>query len=366
MRTSLILPRGSVVKKHELRLALIIAVLWTITDFALFMIRKYSNVLPVKYSDPQTDTVKAMLLREANVLLVSLIIGFVLVSVLRKILRNQSLWANLFIKTLILVVVAMIMNFFIYVSYEILIDKTPYGEAIEHFWENTTRSRWIVPKMVEWVLLFVFTLLAVEINEKYSRGVFFDIMLGKYLQPKEEDRIIMFIDLRNSTPIAEKLGHREYFEFIRDFIYCISAGVMEHDGRIYQYVGDEIVAWWPSSKINAKKAIYSLIESRKVINKNTEIFKRNYDMLPEYKAGIHTGSIMVGQVGIAKKELVMSGDTINTASRIRSACTDLNQKFLVSKIMKELADLEDFQTESMGIVDLKGKNNDLELFALKI
>jgi len=61
-----------------------------------------------------------------------------------------------------------------------------------------------------------------------------------------------------------------------------------------------------------------------------------------------------------------SGDTINTASRIRSACTDLNQKFLISVDMKNLLDLEEWQTESMGIVDLKGKNNDLELFALKI
>ena len=107
--------------------------------------------------------------------------------------------------------------------------------------------------MLEWMLLFIFTLLAIEINEKYSRGVFFDIMLGRYLHPKEEERILMFIDLRNSTPIAEKLGHEEYFGFIRDFIYCTSAGIMANNGRIYQYVGDEIVAWWPSSKANARK-----------------------------------------------------------------------------------------------------------------
>jgi adenylate cyclase len=74
----------------------------------------------------------------------------------------------------------------------------------------------------------------------------------------------------------------------------------------------------------------------------------------------------VGQVGISKKELVMSGDTINTASRIRSACNDLNQKFLVSKDFLDLTGLEDFQVESMGMVDMKGKNNVMELFALKI
>lgn len=362
----LILPGGSVVKKHELKIVVMIAVSWTFVDYLLFIIRRYSNVLPVKYSDPLVNTTRAILLREVNVLIISLFMGFILVSVLRKFLRNSSLWFNLFVKTMILVAVAIVMNFFISVSYEWLIQKNSFSGSVDHFLGNTLRPEWFVPKMTEWVLLFVFTLLAVEINEKYSRGVFLDIILGRYLQPREESRIIMFLDLKNSTPIAEKLGHQEYFRFLRDFIFCVSAGIMETDGRIYQYVGDEIVAWWPTSKENARKAVQSLIEARKVLNKNNEVFKRDYDILPEFKAGIHAGTIMVGQVGIAKKELVMSGDTINTAARIRSACGDLNQKYMVSSELNDLLDLETWQSESMGVVDLKGKSKDPELFTLKI
>jgi adenylate cyclase len=365
-KVKLILPRGSVVKKYELKLIIMIAIAWTIIDLGLFYLRMASNLLPVKYYEPGTNTFKAILLREVNVLILSLIIGFILVSVFRKFLRDSPLFVNLLVKTVLLVMVAMIMNFFIYGSYLVLIRDYSFERAINRFWTNTFRPEWIVPKMTEWIILFLVTQLAIEINEKYSRGVFLDIMVGKYLKPKEEERIIMFVDLRNSTPIAEKLGHKEYFAFIRDFIYCMTAGIMEHDGRIYQYVGDEIVAWWPSSRFNARKAIDALIESRKILNKNTEVFKRKYDMLPEYKAGMHTGNVMVGQVGISKKELVMSGDTINTASRIRSACNDLNQKFLVSKEMNDLIGMEDWQSESMGIPDLKGKNQDMELFALKI
>ena len=124
--------------------------------------------------------------------------------------------------------------------------------------------------------------------------------------------------------------------------------------------------WWPESKANARSAIASLLSTRKVINKNFSRFKRKYDTLPEYKVGIHTGKVMVGQVGIIKKDLVMSGDAINTAARIRSACTDLNQKFLISKDMNDLIDLKDWQSESLGLIELKGKNEGMELFALKI
>ena len=62
----------------------------------------------------------------------------------------------------------------------------------------------------------------------------------------------------------------------------------------------------------------------------------------------------------------MSGDTMNTTARIRSACNELNQKFIVSKEFVECSDLKDFQTESLGIVELKGKTNGIELFSLKI
>ena len=363
--SKLIVPSKSIVNKRKFPIIFIIAICWTLVDFMIFLVKLSSDSFSFKYEEQGTITLKAILLREANVLLLSFIIGFLLVSVLKKLFRHTSPAFHFFIKTLILIVAGLVMSFFIYLTYEMIIGHRTFNDSVKRFADNTFNAGWIIPKMAEWGILYILTQLAIEVNEKYSPGVFVDIMLGKYLQPREENRILVFIDLRNSTPIAEKLGNN-YFEFIRDFIFCISAGIMEHDGRIYQYVGDEIVAWWPSSKVNAKKAVDSLIESRKILNQNTDVFMRNYDIVPEYKAGMHTGPITVGQVGISKKELVMSGNTINTASRIRSACNDLNQKFLVSKEVIDLLEMKEWQSESMGVVDLKGKNENIELFALKI
>jgi adenylate cyclase len=355
-----------VVKKHELKTILVIAICWTVVDFLLFEFRRMAGTLGPKYYSPDINLTKEILLREVNVFIVSLILGYFLVSVIKVYLRNSSLWFNLFSKTLILVVAAFIMNFFIYFTYEWLIAGYAPGTAIEKFVHNMFHTKWLVQKMPEWVILFIITLLALEVNEKYSRGVFINIMMGRYLQPKEEKRIIMFLDLKDSTPIAQKLGHKEYFKFIRDFIYYISAAFIEHDGRIYQYLGDEIVVWWPETKANAKRAVAALLMARKELNTNSEWFRRMYGIIPEYKAGIHSGVVTVGQIGIVKKDLVMSGDAINTAARIRTACSELNQKYLVSKEMMELLDMKDWQTESLGLVELKGKAQDIELFALKI
>lgn len=361
-----ILPRVSPIKRHQRKVILGIALLWTTIDFIFFLWQKFIGVLPDKYYKPDINFTKEVLVREVSVFIISLFIGYFLVYVLRNYLRKSSLWVNLLVKTLLLVLVAFIMTFFVYMTYEWLIAGRSIEAALEKFQYNLLHKRLFVQKMPEWVILFFFTLLAIEVNEKYSRGVFLNIMLGRYLQPREERRIILFLDLKDSTPIAEKLGHKEYFKFIRDFIFCISSGFMENDGRIYQYVGDEIVVWWPESKANAQKAVAALLTARKELHKQFNRFKRKYDTLPEYKAGIHTGTVTVGQVGIEKKDLVMSGDAINTAARIRSACTELNQKYIASKDVVDLLDLKEWQTESLGLIDLKGKNQGMELFVLKI
>ena len=347
---------SSKIRRHERKVILAIAVCWTTVDFLFFWWRMSTGLLSEKYYFPDVNFTREVLLRELNVFVFSLIIGYFLVSVLRNYLRNSSLWYNLFIKTLILIGAAFLMNFFIYITYEWLIAGSTFSRALEKLWDNIFYDRWLLKKMPEWIILFLGTLLAIEVNEKYSRGVFLNIMLGKYLQPSEERRIIMFLDLKDSTPIAEKLGHKEYFKFIRDFIFYISSGFLENDGRIYQYVGDEIVVWWPESKANARKAIHSLLSARKELNKHMNRFKRGYDTFPEYKAGIHTGIVTVGQVGIVKKDLVMSGDAINTAARIRTACTELNHKYIVSKDFVDLLEMEAWQAEPLGPIEMKGKN----------
>src|SRR5690606_2082888 len=132
---------------------------------------------------------------------------------------------------LVLMAVGILMNFFIHMTYSIIIEQRDFAATFDRFIEYTFGRKWIIEKMPQWILLFLLTQLALEVNQKYSQGVFLDIIIGKYRQPREENRIIMFVDLKNSTPIAEKLGNREYFKFIRDVIYCLSAGIAEHNGR---------------------------------------------------------------------------------------------------------------------------------------
>ncbi len=292
--------------------------------------------------------------------------GYLFVFTLRSVFRNSTLMVNFIAKTLILLVAALLMNFFINLLENTLFHGFSIGRAVDIYINENVHLNWLIRKTLYWIILFVVTQLYLEINDKYSPGVFLDILKGKYTQPKTENRIVMFIDLKDSTPIAEQLGHEQYFLFIRRFISDVSLALIEYDGIIYQYVGDEIVVSWPLNDKNINKCLAAVILSRKNIQKAGEKYRRKFGLIPEFRVGIHSGEVTVGEIGVIKKDLAMSGDTMNTTARIRSACNELNEKFIVSKDFISHSALKSWQAESLGEVELKGKSEAIELFSLKI
>lgn len=358
--------RFSVLNKYRFKLILLIAGIWTIIDTLFILIRFRLLHISTRYYFFEYNENWAIVLREIIVFIMSFTIGYVLVFNFKRNSRNLPLWINFVAKTAWLVLLAFIMNLLIHFTYSVFISGLSPLIALNEFIRDAFSTYWILEKLPSWMLIFFVTQLLIEIIEKYSPGIFIDIFFGKYVHPQIEKRIVMFIDLKDSTPIAEKLGHKDYFRFIRDFIYFISTALIEYGGRIYQYVGDEIVVSWPYNARNSKRCMDALIEARKLLQRHSERFRRKYGMAPEFRVGIHAGEVTVGEIGVIKKDLAMSGDTMNTTARIRSACSELNQKFIVSKDFMDAVDLKDWQAESLGPIDLKGKANSVELFALKI
>lgn len=347
----------SFVNRYRFSLIFYISLCWTIIDLVMVLTRPD----PAYYS-----FASAIALRSFLLFIMSLGIGYLLIFKLRRMFRDRPLVVSFFYRSSILIVAAYIINFIIHTTNIIITLRFNVFDAFQKYADDATNFGWLTQKVLYWMVLFILTQVIIEVNEKYAPGVFMDILLGKYLEPKIEKRVVMFIDLKDSTSIAEKLGHQQYFKFIREFIYQVSNALIEHRGSIYQYVGDEVVVSWIFNEKNPRRCMDALIEARKNLQKKGEHFRRRYGVIPEFRVGIHLGDVTVGEIGVIKKDIAMSGDTMNTTARIRSACSELNQKFVVSKEFKENVDLKEWQTESLGVVELKGKNQGLELFSLKI
>jgi adenylate cyclase len=231
-------------------------------------------------------------------------------------------------------------------------------------WWRHDKGFWIT------VLYFLLTSLTFSFiriaNEKFGKGVFLKMLLGKYKRPQEEKRIFMFLDLKSSTTIAEALGHFKYSQLIQDCFYDLNDVVPKYAAEIYQYVGDEAVLSWPYHKGLANNNCVALFFAfQTVLKSRNSYYKDKYGLVPEFKAGLHGGKLMVAEVGVVKKELAFHGDVINTSARIQAECNKHNVAVLISEELKEDLQVDSkYSTRSIGNVLLKGKNKELNVFAI--
>lgn len=231
-------------------------------------------------------------------------------------------------------------------------------------WWRSDKSFWItVLYFMLGSLIFSFIKIA---NEKFGQGIFLKMLWGTYKNPKEEKRIFMFLDLKSSTSIAEALGHFKYSQLIQDCFYDLNEVVPKFAAEIYQYVGDEAVLSWPYTKGLANNNCVALFFAfQTLLNTRSSYYTKKYGLLPEFKAGLHGGNLMVAEVGVVKKELAFHGDVINTSARIQAACNTHNVAVLVSEELKEdLPAGHRYATQAIGNLLLKGKKEALNVYTI--
>ena len=219
-----------------------------------------------------------------------------------------------------------------------------------------------------WIIVVLLTLVMLNVNEKYGPGVFLKLLMGRYHRPREEERIFMFVDIRSSTAIAEKLGHIQFFNLLNDFYRDITNPVISASGEIYQYVGDEVViSWTMENGIDNANCIRCFFAMREAVQKMSFRYREKFGLVPEFKAGLHCGPVTIGEIGVIKKDIVYSGDVMNTTSRIQSVCNKFRVQILLSKYLLDKLNLppHDLNPKRMGIIELKGKKQKIELYTFE-
>ena len=56
-------------------------------------------------------------------------------------------------------------------------------------------------------------------------------------------------------------------------------------------------------------------------------YEREFGLRAAFRVGLHSGPVVVGEMGTIKKEIALIGDTLNTAARIVDACRDCGETF---------------------------------------
>lgn len=278
--------------------------------------------------------------------------------------RQSPYWKSIVLTAITFIVVSIS----IVVIVAIILSSSQSGEAREKLFWTYLMDAGHLKNILIWFIVLILTQITLMVNDKFGQGVLWDLIRGKYHSPREETRIFMFVDLISSTAIAEKLTNQRYHLLLRDFYADITGAILHNKGEIYQYVGDEIVISWKLTKEGFNDwSLHCYFDMRKIITDRSEIYMTRYGLVPDFKAGLHYGKVIAGEIGIIKRDITFSGDVLNTTSRIQSKCNEYHVKILTSdELLRLLPYSNNFKIVSIGDIPLKGKENTISLSTLEL
>lgn len=211
------------------------------------------------------------------------------------------------------------------------------------------------------VILIFFKELETLLGKQFLRHFIFDT----YRNPKTERRLIMFADLRNSTSITERIGDIKYYHFLNDCYSLLNMPAFSTGAEVLKYVGDEVVLSWnigKKPKADSAMQFYAFFKSQ--LEQKRSYFLKEYGAFPEFTVGLHQGEVVTAFLGDIKKQLDLSGDLMNTASRICGICSKLGQEVLMTGAVYENLNSTDLKMRVFEDVTLRGKAEPLSLYSI--
>jgi len=191
-------------------------------------------------------------------------------------------------------------------------------------------------------------------------------MFGNRLSPRLTYRGFLFIDLNNSTQLAEQLGDEKYARLLHDCFRRLEILLQGSRFRIYQYIGDEaVISWGIQGASVSDEAICLFLDFKRELEEHSSYFQETYGIIPNFKCAIHSGEVVESEIGKAFQQLVYQGDVLNTTARILGQCHQFDADLLVSAhVMHTLPRRDQFIYDSLGSVPLKGKQERVYIYRI--
>jgi adenylate cyclase len=289
-----------------------------------------------------------------------------LIFYLKPAFHHQPGWLSLILKLLITLVLFFVISFLLLMIYFFMNYTKDLSTYMHSFFGKILYTNTFLTFMIDMGLMTFLSIILLEVTDKYGPGMFWSMLSGEYHKPRIENRIFIFLDINESTGIAEQLGHERYFRMLRNFFNDITLPVLANDGEIYQYVGDEIVISWLNTPENKSKSLKFIRNTFYLLQRLSKIYEKRYGQQPTFKAGVHAGEVTAGFIGLIKRDLIYCGDTMNTAARIRSMCNELNESYILSEdFMIDFDTPHGYDINKIGTMELKGRAEPVKLFSLQ-
>lgn len=182
------------------------------------------------------------------------------------------------------------------------------------------------------------------------------------LSGKRQTVTIMFTDIRGFTAFTEKVSEEEgpevVVKLLNEYMTLMVSIIVMYGGHVNKFIGDGILAIFADDDDRAMPgdhAIRAVKCAARMVTAPSSF---------ETGAGIHTGIVVIGNVGSADKmEYTVLGDTVNLASRLESLNKENKTRLLMSEATQTLLRGE-VETTVIGTVPVRGKTVPITLFSV--
>lgn len=204
-----------------------------------------------------------------------------------------------------------------------------------------------------------------QIRRRIGPKILMGFITGNYYHPQEVERIILFIDIPYGKEVIERIGRIAYFRYLNDILFDVTEIILHRKAHIYEYVDSNILLSWDmeggTTDANCVRCFFEMqqeIEARKIT------YYEKYGFIPQFRASLHCGPVIRGEIGDVKSQVKYHGDMMNTAARILGKTSSEHPLLISEELLRQLDLPVLYRSEPLGPFELRGKQRTVELHAL--
>jgi len=206
----------------------------------------------------------------------------------------------------------------------------------------------------------------IQVSNLLGPRTLINFFTGRYHEPSQENRFVLFVDIAGSTGLAERLGGIGIHRFLDRTFRLLNGPVVDYHGEILGYVGDELIVTW-SEKRGAADArpLRCFLAMRETLERAAPRLSREFGAAPKIRGSLHFGPVIVGEIGDIKRAIVFNGDTMNTAARLEELSRTVDGGFIAARAAIERFDAAmPIVLRDLGDMPIRGRADSIAVMGL--
>ncbi|MFN6128836.1 MAG: adenylate/guanylate cyclase domain-containing protein [Planctomycetota bacterium] len=187
------------------------------------------------------------------------------------------------------------------------------------------------------------------------------------LEGESAEVTVLFCDIRGFSKATEKIGPKAAMNWVGETLSELSSIVLDTDGVLVDYVGDEMFAMWGAPDKSPDHAFRAAYAAKRMMRSRAKLNDRFASILPspfDFGIGLCTGEVWVGNTGSKQKfKYGPMGQTVNMGSRVQG----LTKQWGVAALMDQATASflpSDLRRRRLSKVSVVGMDKAIDLYEL--